>query len=108
LFKAFAPVATRDQVLWRYEDSDAQNKFHLTISPEGPRKRRLPLAEWMTPPKKKEAGPLWQCTFFNDFTLKMSTVVGLQACIQNKCMFPCQWFILPSRDFNMLTIATKQ
>lgn len=53
LFKAFAPVATRDQVFWHYEDSDSQNEFHLTISPEGPRKRKLPLAEWITPPKKK-------------------------------------------------------
>ena len=46
--------------------------------------------------------------FFNDFTLKMSTVVGLQASIKNKCMFLCQWFILPSRDFKVLTIASNQ
>ena len=33
-----------------------------------------------------EAGPLWQCTFFNDFTLKMSTV-GLQASIKKSVCF---------------------
>ena len=27
--------------------------------------------------------------FFNDFTLKMFTVVGLQASIKNKCMLLC-------------------
>ena len=53
LFKAFAPAATGDQVFWHYEDSDSQTEFHLTISPEGPRKRKLPMAEWITPPKKK-------------------------------------------------------
>ena len=46
--------------------------------------------------------------FVNGFTPKMSTVVGLQACIKNKCMFPCQWFILPSRDFKVLITANKQ
>ena len=46
--------------------------------------------------------------FFNDFTLKMSTVVGLQASIKNKCMFLCQWFILPSRDFKVSIIAHTQ
>ena len=46
--------------------------------------------------------------FFNDFTLKMFTVVGLQASIKNKCMLLCEWFILSSRDFKVLIIASKQ
>ena len=69
-------------------------------------KTRLPKSN-MAP--KNGGRPAVAVHCFNDFTLKMSTVVGLQASFKkNKCMFLCQWFILPSRDFKVLTIASKQ
>ena len=45
--------------------------------------------------------------FFNDFTLKKSTVVGLQASVITICMFLCQWFILSSTDFKCQLLQTS-
>ena len=46
--------------------------------------------------------------FFDNFILKKSTAVGLQALLITICMFLCQWFILSRRDFKVSIIANKQ
>ena len=49
--------------------------------------------------QKKRGRPAVAVHFFNDFTLKKSTSVALQASLITICTFLCQWFILSSRDF---------
>ena len=46
---------------------------------------------------KKTGRPAVAVHFFNDFTLNMSTVVGLQASIKNTCWFCSLFYMMSDR-----------
>lgn len=53
LFKAFPPETQSGQSSWSYQDAtDQANVFYLNITPEGPRKRKVALSEFIEGPKK--------------------------------------------------------
>eukprot|EP00435_Cladocopium_sp_Y103_P072435 s132_g40.t1 len=53
VFKGTPPENSGGVTYWYFADTAGDCAVHMNIFPEGPRKRKVPLAEWVTPLKKR-------------------------------------------------------